>query len=113
MTTNHIAAAREGAVQRIQINRPEKKNAITIEMYAALADASAAAEADRLVPLMLLHGAGDAFCAGNNWGRCIATAAKRFQHFLRPAFETFGKTEVSPGVSSSELHATSEALGRP
>ena len=71
MTTNHIAAAREGAVQRIQLNRP-KKNAITIEMYAALADASAAADADRLVvPLMLLHGASDAFCAGNDWGRCI------------------------------------------
>jgi enoyl-CoA hydratase/carnithine racemase len=66
MTTNHIAVAREGAVQRIQLNRPEKKNAITIEMYAALADAIATAEADRSVRLMLLHGAGDAFCAGND-----------------------------------------------
>ena len=62
---------------------------------------------------MLLHGASDAFCAGNDWGRCIPTAANHFQHFLRPAFETFGKTESSLGVSSSELHATSEALGRP
>jgi enoyl-CoA hydratase/carnithine racemase len=66
MTTNHIAVAREGAVQRIQLNRPEKKNAITIEMYAALADAIVTAEADRSVRLMLLHGAGDAFCAGND-----------------------------------------------
>ena len=66
MTTNHIAVAREGAVQRIQLNRPEKKNAMTIETYAALADAIAAAERDRSVRVMLLHGAGDAFCAGND-----------------------------------------------
>ncbi|MGH8653971.1 MAG: enoyl-CoA hydratase [Gammaproteobacteria bacterium] len=63
---NHIAAAREGAVQRIRLNRPEKRNAITIEMYAALADAIVAAERDRSVRVMLLHGAGDAFCAGND-----------------------------------------------
>jgi enoyl-CoA hydratase/carnithine racemase len=66
MTTNHIAAVREGAVQHIQLNRPEKKNAITSEMYAALADAIAAAEASGSVRLMLLHSAGDAFCAGND-----------------------------------------------
>ncbi|MGH8613000.1 MAG: enoyl-CoA hydratase [Gammaproteobacteria bacterium] len=63
---NHIAAAREGAVQRIQLNRPEKKNAITIEMYAALAEAITAAERDRSVRVLLLHGAGDTFCAGND-----------------------------------------------
>jgi enoyl-CoA hydratase/carnithine racemase len=66
MTMNHISAAREGAVQRIQLNRPEKRNAITIEMYAALAEAITAAERDRSVRVMLLHGAGDAFCAGND-----------------------------------------------
>ena len=35
-------------------------------MYAALAEAIAAAERDRSVRVMLLHGAGDAFCAGND-----------------------------------------------
>ncbi len=54
MSTNHIAAAREGAVQRIQLNRPEKKNAITIEMYAALADAVHGA-AVGIGTTMLLH----------------------------------------------------------
>ncbi len=63
---SHIATTRDGAIQRIQLNRPDKKNAITTEMYAALAAAIAAAESDRSVRVVLLHGAGDAFTAGND-----------------------------------------------
>ncbi|MGH8579807.1 MAG: enoyl-CoA hydratase [Gammaproteobacteria bacterium] len=66
MTTSNITVTREDALQRIQFNRPEKKNAITTDMYAALADAIAAAEADPGVRVMLMHGAGDCFTAGND-----------------------------------------------
>jgi enoyl-CoA hydratase/carnithine racemase len=56
----------DDAVQCIAINRPEKKNALTAEMYNALADAVEQAEADPAVRVMLLHGIGDAFTAGND-----------------------------------------------
>jgi enoyl-CoA hydratase/carnithine racemase len=61
-----VLTAREGAVQRIQINRPEKKNALTTGMYAAIADAIKAADADAGVRVVLIHGAGEAFTAGND-----------------------------------------------
>jgi enoyl-CoA hydratase/carnithine racemase len=61
-----VLTAREGAVQRIQINRPEKKNALTADMYAAIAQAIRAADADAGVRVVLIHGAGDAFTAGND-----------------------------------------------
>jgi enoyl-CoA hydratase/carnithine racemase len=54
------------AVARIQIARPERKNAITVAMYAALTDAVAAAEADASVRVILLHGQPDVFSAGND-----------------------------------------------
>jgi enoyl-CoA hydratase/carnithine racemase len=54
------------AVARIQIARPQRKNAITAEMYAALAAALAAAEADDSVRAILLHGQPDVFTAGND-----------------------------------------------
>jgi len=54
------------AVARIQIARPERKNAITVAMYAALADAVAAAEADASVRVILVHGQPDVFSAGND-----------------------------------------------
>ena len=53
-------------VLRIEIARPEKKNALTQEMYRAMADALAAAEADGAVRAILIHGAPDCFTAGND-----------------------------------------------
>jgi len=61
-----IETERNGAVLQIAINRPEKKNALTADMYDALSDALGAAEADRGVRVLLLYGKGDAFTAGND-----------------------------------------------
>lgn len=53
-------------VLRIEIARPEKKNALTQEMYAAMADALAAADGDAAIRAVLIHGARDCFTAGND-----------------------------------------------
>lgn len=63
---SQIEVARDGAVMRIAINRPEKKNALTADMYDALSQAVEEAEADAGVRVLLLHGKGDAFTAGND-----------------------------------------------
>lgn len=62
----HIEVERNGAVLHIAINRPEKKNALTAEMYDSLADAVDLAESDPAIRVILLHGRGDAFTAGND-----------------------------------------------
>ena len=63
---------REDGVFEIRLNRPEKKNALTVAMYAAMADALAEAEQDPAVRVVLFTGAGDAFCAGNDLNDFIA-----------------------------------------
>jgi enoyl-CoA hydratase/carnithine racemase len=55
-------------VARIELARPEKKNSLTQDMYAGLADAIGAADRDPQVRVALLHGAPDCFCAGNDVG---------------------------------------------
>lgn len=64
-----------GGVVTLTLNRPEKKNALTDAMYAALADAMAAAEADPSVRVIAFRGAGDLFCAGNDIGDFLAAAS--------------------------------------
>jgi enoyl-CoA hydratase/carnithine racemase len=53
-------------VARIEIARPEKKNAITAAMYSTLAKALADAQAEPAVRAILIHGAPDIFTAGND-----------------------------------------------
>jgi enoyl-CoA hydratase/carnithine racemase len=53
-------------ILRIAFNRPDKKNAITAEMYQALADALLAGERDAEVRAILIHGQENVFTAGND-----------------------------------------------
>ena len=57
---------RDGAVLRVVLNRPERLNAVTAPMGAALLAALRAAAADGAVRAVLLHGAGRSFCAGQD-----------------------------------------------
>ena len=53
-------------VFHIEMARPDKKNALTADMYRIMADALAAAEADPAVKVILISGAGGNFTAGND-----------------------------------------------
>lgn len=48
----------------LTLNRPERRNALTIDLMSELVDAVAAAEADPEQRVLILRGAGKAFCAG-------------------------------------------------
>lgn len=67
MTTDVIVTKMDG-VQTIALNRPQKKNALTPEMNAAIADALVAGEADRATRVHLITGSGGSYCAGNDIG---------------------------------------------
>jgi enoyl-CoA hydratase/carnithine racemase len=55
-----------GSTRTITLNRPDKRNAVDIELRIALADAIQAAERDHAVRVIVLTGAGPAFCSGGD-----------------------------------------------
>jgi 2-(1,2-epoxy-1,2-dihydrophenyl)acetyl-CoA isomerase len=59
----HVETGSDG-VCRIMLDRPEAKNALTVEMRDAVTDAVRAGRADPGVRALLITGTGDAFCAG-------------------------------------------------
>src|SRR5438034_1790909 len=63
---SEIITERSGSILRIQLNRPAKKNAMTMSMYVTLADLLNDAAKDDRIRVVLWHGAGDSFCAGND-----------------------------------------------
>lgn len=56
----------DGGIATIAFARPDKKNAITAAMYAAMADGLAAAAADPAVRAVLITGSAECFTAGND-----------------------------------------------
>jgi enoyl-CoA hydratase/carnithine racemase len=65
-TNNEIITERREHILRIKINRPEKKNALTIAMYTAMADAIVRSEGDGDIRVIFLQGTPDCFTAGND-----------------------------------------------
>jgi enoyl-CoA hydratase/carnithine racemase len=63
----HILVERRDGVLSILLARPERRNAITVAMYAAMADAIESA-ADASIRLITLEGQGEDFTAGNDLG---------------------------------------------
>jgi enoyl-CoA hydratase/carnithine racemase len=63
--SEHVIVTREGPRLKLLLNRPERRNAITVAMYAALADAIEGAANDETLRLITLEGAGQDFTAGN------------------------------------------------
>ena len=83
--SQHVIAETSDGVLTLTLNRPEKKNALTREMYQALGDAIDGAEFDKDVRCVLIQAEGDMFTAGNdladfaavNAGEAPANEARR------------------------------------
>src|SRR6267143_3612949 len=63
---DEIVTEHAGSILRVQLNRPTKRNAMTSAMYVALAGIFNEAANDETTRVVLWHGAGDSFCAGND-----------------------------------------------
>lgn len=89
MTTQElIVIARENHVLKLGINRPEKKNALTRDMYGILCEQITGAKNDDDIRIVLLYGENQMFCSGNdlfdfdNRKKGEKSAAEVFLHIL-------------------------------
>src|SRR3972149_665737 len=86
------ASHAETGVATITLNRPERLNALTFEVYAELRDVFAALDAEPGVRAIVLTGAGRAFCSGGDVediiGALFARDAKGLREFTRMTCDT-------------------------
>jgi enoyl-CoA hydratase/carnithine racemase len=72
----HVRVQRDGALLAITLARPERRNAITVAMYAALADAIGDASKDDGVRVITIQGEGQDFAAGNDLADFLEAAPR-------------------------------------
>ncbi|MFO2462571.1 enoyl-CoA hydratase-related protein [Pseudomonas sp. 15FMM2] len=66
--TDAILLQRDRGLLILQLNRPDKKNALTRAMYSRLAEALEQADADPTINAVLIQGSSECFTAGNDIG---------------------------------------------
>src|SRR6201991_3814958 len=93
-----INTEHSGSILRVELNRPARKNAMTSQMYVTLADIFNEAANDENTRVVLWHGAGDSFCAGNDIEDFLKNPpgpGESPQAGLMKAFLTFDKPLVA------------------
>lgn len=96
--SGQVLARTEGRIARIELSRPEKKNALTAAMYAQLTEALVAAGRDPQVRVVLLRGSAECFTAGND-------VADFLQRRPGEASPVFGLFQVLPGLEKPVVAA--------
>src|SRR5256885_2650123 len=89
--SEHVRVERDGAVLAITLARPERRNAITVAMYAALAEAIERAAGDESIRVITFQSEGQDFAAGNDLADFLEAAPREGEipvwRFLRALAE--------------------------
>jgi len=72
--SEHVIITDDEPVRTVRMNRPDKKNALTLAMYDAMAAAIESASQLPALRCLLIAGAPNGFCAGNDIGDFIKMA---------------------------------------
>jgi enoyl-CoA hydratase/carnithine racemase len=102
MTDGPVTVRVADGVAWLTLNRPTVLNALNLELAVALADAAERAAADPAVELVVVRGAGRAFCSGMD-RTALATGAIG-EPFYRHWIRALNCLEDMPKVSVAVLH---------
>lgn len=110
MSTEDVLVSQDGALLRLRICRPRRRNALTLAMYDALTAGFERAAAAREVRVVVIEAEGEVFCAGNDLGDFVAnppvgedSPVMRFlsaiASFPKPIVAVVGGPAVGVGVT--------------
>ena len=109
--TEHVRIERDGGVLAITLARPERRNAITVAMYAALADAIEGAATDDAIRLITIRGEGEDFTAGNDLGDFLASDPARAGDDDIPVWRLLRALAVNEVPILAEVHGNAVGIG--
>src|SRR5688572_26857742 len=83
-----ILLERAGAIATITFNRPEQRNALTVRFFTEMLAALDEVENDESIRVLVLAGAGPAFCAGRDFKEATQATPEEGIHYGRLNLET-------------------------
>ncbi len=103
-----LQISREGRVLHAALNRPDKRNALNVDLCRALVSVLDEAEADPKIGAVLLSGNGKSFCAGMDLSEALSTESEPMNEVHEHIF-TAGTRMTKPLVAA--VHGAALAGG--
>ena len=107
----NLIVSRAGAAATITLNRPEKRNALSLELMEELIAAFEAVGADRDVRAIVVEGAGPAFSAGHDLGEMVARDTAFYERLFDVCTVMMEAIHRVPQPVIAKVHAMATAAG--
>ena len=106
-----ILVSREGSTGRITLNRPEKRNALSLELMEELRAALETLGGDREVRAIVVDGAGPVFSAGHDLSEMIGRKPAFYQQLFDVCTELMETIHRVPQPVVAKVHGVATAAG--
>jgi enoyl-CoA hydratase/carnithine racemase len=106
-----ILVSREGVIARVTLNRPEKRNALSLELMQELIGSLETLGADAGVRAIVIEGAGVAFSAGHDLGEMVGRDVAFYQRLFDVCVELMEAIHRVPQPVIAKVHGIATAAG--
>ncbi len=110
-TYEHILFKQDGAAAYVTMNRPKKRNALSLEHMRELISVFEEIGERREASVVILRGEGPAFCAGHDLSEMIGRDPDFYRHLFDVCCELMETVQSIPQPVIAEVHATATAAG--
>jgi enoyl-CoA hydratase/carnithine racemase len=106
-----ITLERDGDVAILSMNRPEKRNALSLDMMRALDAALAAIGEDPAMRVVVLRGEGPAFCAGHDLRELLDGDVEAYRTIFQACVDLMARIVAIPQPVIAEVAKIATAAG--
>jgi enoyl-CoA hydratase/carnithine racemase len=100
-----------GGIARLTLNRPQKRNALSLALLEALAGALDDLAADSAVRMVVLGGSGPVFCSGHDLAEMVGRSEADYRHLFRLCSDVMLRLRRLPKPVIARVHGPATAAG--
>jgi enoyl-CoA hydratase/carnithine racemase len=110
-TYEHILFEQDGPIASVTMNRPEKRNALSLDHMQELIDCLKAIGKGKEVQIVVLAGNGPAFCAGHDLSEMVGRDPDFYRHLFDVCCELMETIQEIPQPVIAQVHGVATAAG--
>jgi enoyl-CoA hydratase/carnithine racemase len=110
-TYEHILFEKDGPIARITMNRPKKRNALSVAHMQELIGCLKAIGESKAAQIVILGGNGPAFCAGHDLSEMVGRDPEFYRHVFDVCCELMERIQKIPQPVIAEVHGVATAAG--
>lgn len=110
-TYEHITFERDGNLVHVTMNRPKRRNALSLEHMNELISCFETIGESKDVSIVILRGEGQAFCAGHDLSEMVGRDPDFYRHLFDVCSTLMEKIQEIPQPVIAQVHGVATAAG--